>query len=76
MSGNFGVTCSTTGCKSWIDPVPPFTTWPITMREEGDLRSSFSPWRQASVMKFMLVSKLIFRSGDALEVIPIRFNGL
>ena len=48
------------GCSSSKHPVPPMTGLPTTSREEGDLRRSTSPVRQAFLRKAIVVSKLIF----------------
>ena len=56
-------------------PVPTPETLPRTIRELGDLRSSKSPSRVASLRNWHVVSKLIFINGETLDFIPCRLKG-
>ncbi len=62
-------------CSKSNEPVPISTMRPITIRADGDSRWSVCFCTVASIRNVVAVSKLIFRNGDGLELMPIRLHG-
>jgi len=64
------------GCNNSKHPVPPPTTRPTTSLDDGDVRFSVSPDRIAPRRKCVVVSKLIFWNGEALDSMPVLLKAL